>query len=202
MKATMSFHILKSSARAANKVPLRSVSTTSVCKQQEVVTLSQTQKDKFYPKIGNRDIVGSGYSVRPCYEDRTDYPFPALKWKANTPDVVALKDKELGEWKNLTMEERKDLYRASFCQTFSEMNAPTGEWKQIFSATLLVCTASALWMWWCEHFIFAKQLPESMTPEYKKKVIERMIKQGQQQMTGISAQYDFEEKKWKGNKWW
>lgn len=48
----MSFHILKSSARAANKVPLRSVSTTSVCKQQEVVTLSQTQKDKFYPKIG------------------------------------------------------------------------------------------------------------------------------------------------------
>lgn len=41
-----------------------------------------------------------------------------------------------------------------------------------------------------------------MTPEYKKKVIERMIKQGQQQMTGISAQYDFEEKKWKGNKWW
>lgn len=50
--------------------------------------------------------------------------------------------------------------------------------------------------------VFSKQLPESMTEEYKKKNIERMVKQGQEEMTGISSQYDFENKKWKGNKWW
>ncbi|CAC5401226.1 COX4 [Mytilus coruscus] len=200
---TMSYHLLVSSARVAGKIPLRALSTTStICQQQEVVNLTQEQKDKYYPKIGNRDIVGSGHSIRPGYEDRSDYPFPALRWKPNTPDVTALREKEVGDWKNLTMEERKGLYRASFCQTFAEINAPTGEWKQVASATLLIMWLTAAWVWWCEHYVFSKQLPESMTEEYKKKNIERMIKQGQEEMTGISAQYDFENKKWKGNKWW
>ena len=40
-----------------------------------------------------------------------------------------LREKEKGDWKKLTVEEKKTLYRASFCQTFAEMEAPTGDWK-------------------------------------------------------------------------
>lgn len=42
----------------------------------------------FPDKIGNRDVVGYGFNGIECYMDRTDYPFPAVRFKANTPDVM------------------------------------------------------------------------------------------------------------------
>jgi cytochrome c oxidase subunit 4 len=44
----------------------------------------------------------------------------------------------------LTLEEKKDLYRASFCMTFSEINAPTGEWKSIMG---LACVFVSIAIW-------------------------------------------------------
>lgn len=55
-----------------------------------------------------------------------------------------LKEKEKGDWKKLTVEEKKALYRASFCQTFAEMKAPTGEWKSVLGFAL-VGISVALW---------------------------------------------------------
>jgi len=46
----------------------------------------------------------------------------------------------------LSIEEKKALYRASFRQTFSEMDAPTGEWKGIFGMTAMVI-AAGLWLY-------------------------------------------------------
>ena len=57
----------------------------------------------------------------------------------------ALREKEKGDWKKLTIEEKKKLYRASFCITFAEMEAPTGEWKYITGTTCLAI-AFALWI--------------------------------------------------------
>ena len=45
--------------------------------------------------------------------------------------LQTLREKEKGDWKKLTMIEKKLLYRASFCQTLVEMEAPTGEWKSV-----------------------------------------------------------------------
>ena len=39
-------------------------------------------------KIGNRDIVGYGWNGEPVYQDRVDYPMPAIRFKENTPDVL------------------------------------------------------------------------------------------------------------------
>jgi cytochrome c oxidase subunit 4 len=58
----------------------------------------------------------------------------------------ALREKEKGDWKKLSIQEKKDLYRASFRQTFSEMEAPTGEWKGIIGMTL-VLISSGLWLY-------------------------------------------------------
>lgn len=61
----------------------------------------------------------------------------------------ALKEKEKGDWKKLSNEEKKALYRASFCQTFSEFKAPTGEWKMSIGGVLIAVSLAlgvSLWM--------------------------------------------------------
>lgn len=55
-----------------------------------------------------------------------------------------LREKEKSDWKKLTKYEKKALYRFSFCQTFAEMDAPTGEWKLNVAGC---CIAIALSLW-------------------------------------------------------
>ena len=47
-----------------------------------------------------------------------------------------LREKEKGDWKKMTLEEKKTLYRASFCQTFAESEAHSnefiGDFGQVF----------------------------------------------------------------------
>lgn len=100
-------------------------------------------------KIGSREVVGYGWNGQTTYADRLDYPMPAIRFKENTPDVMMLREKEKGDWKKMSVEEKKALYRASFCQTFSEFKYRSSEWKAClggalgaFGAAMLV----ALWM--------------------------------------------------------
>lgn len=39
-------------------------------------------------KIGTREIVGFGWNGLPAYADRTDFPFPAIRWREETPDIA------------------------------------------------------------------------------------------------------------------
>lgn len=81
-------------------------------------------------KLGKRDIVGHGWNGQASYEDRVDYPMPAIRFQEATPEIKALREKEKGDWKKLSIQEKKALYRHSFCQTFSEFKAGSGEWKK------------------------------------------------------------------------
>ena len=53
------------------------------------------------------------------------------RFKEDVGDIVPLRQKEKGDWKKISTEEKKQLYRASFCQTLTEAEAPTGEWKSV-----------------------------------------------------------------------
>ena len=46
-------------------------------------------------------------------------------------EIIVLKEKEKGDWKKLTKEEKKVLYRASFCQIIIEVEAPTGDFCKL-----------------------------------------------------------------------
>ncbi len=95
-------------------------------------------------KIGKREVVGYGTCGEENYADDVHYPFPAIRFKEDTPEVVKLREKEKGDWKKLTIAEKKELYRSSFCQTFSEMVAPTGEWKGVLG---IACCVIAVGLW-------------------------------------------------------
>ena len=56
---------------------------------------------------GDRDIVGYGFNGTASYIDREEYPCPAIRFGANTPEVLALREKEKGDWKTLSVEDQK-----------------------------------------------------------------------------------------------
>ena len=72
--------------------------------------------------------------------------------------------KEKGDWKKMTLEEKKALYRASFCQTLVEIEAPMGEWKSISGTVLMVVTLDMWGFIWMREFVYGP-LPESITNE-------------------------------------
>lgn len=121
--------------RVPSVVAVRSASTGAV----------RTEQDIYADKIGKREIVGFGWNGLPAYADRPDFPLPAIRWREDTPQIKALREKEKGDWKKLTKNEKKTLYRASFCQTFAEFQAPTGEWKLCVAGGLIAATL-ALWI--------------------------------------------------------
>lgn len=96
-------------------------------------------------KIGKREIVGYGWNGTACYADRVDYPMPAVRFREPTNETNVLREKEKHDWKKLSIEEKKALYRASFCQTFAEMKAGTGEWKMHLGMGLIF-SALAIWV--------------------------------------------------------
>ena len=59
--------------------------------------------------------------------------------------LQTLREKEKGDWKKLTLIEKKQLYRASFAQTLVEIEAPTGEWKSAVGIASFV-VAAAFWI--------------------------------------------------------
>jgi len=162
----------------------------------DVAQLSQALKDQHYPKIGNRDIVGYGWNGYPSYMDRTEFPFPAVRFKENSADVLALRTKEKGDWKTLSVDDKKALYRSSFRETFAEMNAPTGEWKAILAFVFFAIAATGLTFSLVKHYVLPP-MPETITREWQEAQLERMIRQRQGPVDGISSNWDYEKNDWK-----
>lgn len=46
-----------------------------------------TEHHIYKDKIGTREIVGFGWNGLPSYVDRTDFPFPAIRWREETPEI-------------------------------------------------------------------------------------------------------------------
>ncbi|XP_041972389.1 cytochrome c oxidase subunit 4 isoform 1, mitochondrial-like [Aricia agestis] len=147
-------------------------------------------------KIGNREWVGAGYNGQPTYVDRPDFPMPAVRFRADTPDIKALREKERGDWRKLTVEEKKALYRASFCQTFAEFQAPTGEWKGALGWALMAASLSFWFFMGMKLFVY-NPLPESFSEESQKAQLKRMLDLHVNPVDGLSSKWDYENNRWK-----
>jgi len=174
----------------------RAVLSMSRLAHSEVTQLSQSLKDQYYPKLGNRDIVSYGWNSVPTYADRAEFPCPAVRFRENTKETQALRVKEQGDWKSLSLADKKALYRASFRQTFTEFQAPTGEWKGIIGLVLMGLSVTGLVFTWIKHYVLPP-LPHTITKEWQEKQLENMIRQRQGAVEGISSHWDYEKNDWK-----
>lgn len=147
-------------------------------------------------KIGSREVVGYGWNGTTTYMDRLDYPFPAIRYKENTPDVLALREKEKGDWKKLSIEEKKALYRASFCQTFSEFKYKSPEWRICVGGALIALSLAIFISLWMAACVYTDH-PETLTESRKKEQLKRMLLLNVNPIHGISSKWDFENNRWK-----
>lgn len=67
-------------------------------------------KANFYGRgqIGTREVVGYGINGTYMYTDRPDYPYPAIRFREIKGDLIQLKEKEKGDWRNLSKEDVKN----------------------------------------------------------------------------------------------
>jgi len=191
--------LLHAMRQAATRNSLRCFSATA-SKAGGHMSVSETAVGREYthPRIGDREIVGWGINGSESYIDRPDFPYPAIRWKSpNAPGVPELRQKELGDWKALSMDEKKALYRASFCQTFPEfLNHRKGEWKLWFG-TAIGFLSLALWLWFfCKLYVY-KPLPSSFSEEGKLATLRYEIAIRKDPVTGIASRWDYEKDQWK-----
>jgi cytochrome c oxidase subunit 4 len=104
--------------------------------------------------------------------------------------------KEQGDWKNLSLADKKALYRASFRQTYAEFEAPTGEWKSIVGQILIAFSVTGLAFTLIKHYVLPP-LPHTITQEWQEKQLEKMIRQRQGAVEGIASHWDYEKNDWK-----
>lgn len=149
------------------------------------------------PKLANREVVGFGFNGGANYHDRVDFPMPAIRFKPVTPDIKVLREKEKGDWHKLSIEEKKQLYRASFCQTFAELNAPTGRWKSYVGCAIGFMSLS-LWIYMgLRLFVYDSELPESFKEENQQAQLKRILDLRMNPIEGISSKWDYEKNEWK-----
>lgn len=167
-------------------------------KKSVINQIWRTQNVKIHnnSRIGNRDWVGFGANGTAHYFDSRAFPFPAIRFKKSTNELNALREKEKGDWKNLSLEEKKILYRAAFCQTFSEFEAPTGEWKYVLGGTLTGIAVSVFIFVAIKLFV-SPPLPESFSEENRAKQLRFFIDMKYGVGTGIASKWDYEKDDWK-----
>lgn len=146
--------------------------------------------------VGEREVVGHGINGSPTYNDCPDFPFPAIRFREVTPEICALREKEQGDWKKLSCQEKKTLYRHSFCQTFAEFQKFTGQWKEAVGIALwAVALAFGFSMLYNQSL--SPITPESYDEDRRQSQLRRMIQLENEPITGISSKWDYAANKFK-----
>ncbi|XP_033214521.1 cytochrome c oxidase subunit 4 isoform 1, mitochondrial-like [Belonocnema kinseyi] len=125
-----------------------------------------SRKEIYQKKIGNREIVGFGLTGEPSYIDWHSFPFPSIRFRKFGPELKALREKEKGDWRTLTSDEKKCLYRASFCSTFAEMDAPDPEWKSVAGWTMFMMSLG-VWLYVFTQLFVRREAPKTFDREHR-----------------------------------
>merc|ERR1712150_1573 len=143
---------------------------------------------------GTREIVGYGLNGRD-YVDLMECPFPAIRFREDTPEVIRYRQKEREDWNNLTVDEIKTLYRSSFCSTFAEMIAPTGEWKATFADIMFWISITFIFTIWMDQT--QRRYRRTLEPDWQTASVALHVKRRDNPVNGIASWFDYETGKFK-----
>ena len=82
---------------------------------RSVIALNQLQGNRQYygkAKIGKREVVGFGGNGVYAYFDMPDVPMPAIRFREEDSEITKLREKEKGNWKDLTIDEKKKCIKS------------------------------------------------------------------------------------------
>uniref|UniRef100_A0A2K5RP51 Cytochrome c oxidase subunit 4 n=1 Tax=Cebus imitator TaxID=2715852 RepID=A0A2K5RP51_CEBIM len=90
-------------------------------------------------------VVKSEDYALPSYVDRRDYPLPDVAHVRHlSASQKALKEKEKASWSSLSMDEKVELYRIQFKESFAEMNRGSNEWKTVVGTAMFFIGFTAI----------------------------------------------------------
>ncbi|KAI1731744.1 cytochrome c oxidase subunit IV domain-containing protein [Ditylenchus destructor] len=153
-------------------------------------------------KAAGREVVGHGEMGDPSYSDRIDYWYPAIRFRKDDDVILPIKEKELGDWKALTFDEKKLLYRYSFQQTLAEYEAPTGYWKPITAGILFVLSLSFFYTAFLKKYVYPP-IPPTFENEFREAMTEKELvlwynpTLGKGAPATMATKYDYENNRWK-----
>ncbi|XP_011454489.2 cytochrome c oxidase subunit 4 isoform 1, mitochondrial [Magallana gigas] len=201
-------NMLRCAPRALKKQPIwvapsRNIALTSVNRDAPATTGSKAVlpgheyypgKEEYSPVIGHREIVGHGEI--PYYTDSFTVPCPAIRFREVDEALGKLREKEKGDWKLLSLEDKKTLYRASFNSTLEEVRAPSGDWKRCIGDNAILMALMFLGVS-VIGFADPQYEPKTVTNEWVDAQTEYLIKRRVQPVDGIASWYDYENNKFK-----
>ena len=88
----------------------------------------------------------SNCKIPKAYDDRLDVWYPSVRFRANDAVITPIREKELGDWRNISLEEKKLLYRYSYQSTLAEFEAPDGYWKLDWAWFFYITSIGILFM--------------------------------------------------------
>ncbi|XP_065370352.1 cytochrome c oxidase subunit 4 isoform 1, mitochondrial-like [Calliphora vicina] len=182
-------------ALAAGKLITRQTLWKVLEFQPLTISKRTTTQDYTNTMCGKREYVGFGVNGSPTYVDLLEFPIPAIRFQEPTPEICALRKKEEEDWKKLSKDEIKRLYRYSFCKTFSEMKAPTGEWKLHLGVGLWACTIALLFTYAVN--VYHQDLPDTFAEDRRQAQLKRIIALEMNPINGLCSKWDYEVGDWK-----
>ncbi|CAL8073236.1 unnamed protein product [Calicophoron daubneyi] len=163
---------------------------------RRVTSVLTPLEKKYYPHIGNREIVGYGRNGTPMYLDDISYPYPGIRFRSHSDEIEALQKKEQGPWEALSIGEIKTLYRHSFRQTLAEVVAPRGHWKLGVGWGFMLISAGALFFLYVRLILVTPPKNVLELPEYKEAVKYKEVF-GRGGSIRETLRFDLKEEKWR-----
>ncbi|XP_012868344.1 PREDICTED: cytochrome c oxidase subunit 4 isoform 1, mitochondrial isoform X1 [Dipodomys ordii] len=142
-------------------------------------------------------VVKSEDYALPSYVDRRDYPLPDVAHvRQLSASQKALKEKEKAAWTDLSKDEKVELYRIRFNESFAEMNRGTNEWKTVLGMALFFVGFTAIVLIWEKRFVYGP-VPHTFDEDWVAMQTKRMLDMKVSPIQGFASKWDYEKNDWK-----